>query len=114
MKLVKVDIISAEPFQAGIADLDNIPAGVPAVGSGAPGGVDFRYNDDVFAPGAQGLAQYFLSPAVGINLRRIEEIDSRIQGLADYIISFLLIDFSAFFIFTDTAKLPVPRQSSET
>ncbi len=86
MDLVEVDVIRAEPPQAGVdLDHDGLARKALAVGVRAHRVVDLGRDHDLVPSGevAQGAADDLLARAVGIGVGGVEEVDAELEGSFD-------------------------------
>ncbi|CAM5663911.1 hypothetical protein SVIOM74S_09899 [Streptomyces violarus] len=93
--LVEVDVVGAEPGEA-LVELaeDGLAGQSAAVGPGAHPAVHLRREHDLVTAGevAQGPADDLLAGAVGVDVRRVEEVDPRLDRLPDQRARGLLVE----------------------
>jgi hypothetical protein len=96
--VVEIDVIGAEPAQAGFAGFNQMMAGgADLVGTVAHLKCRFGGDQDRIAPPGDGLAQNLLGRAFGIHVGGIEEIDSSFQANIYEVCGFLDIAASPGF-----------------
>ena len=89
--LIEVDVVRVETQQTGFDSMENMKAGETyLIGARPHASEHFGRNHDVFALVAEGLAEHRLRLARGIDIRRIEEVDARVEGVIDQRINVVL------------------------
>ncbi len=80
MLVIEIDLVDAEPLQAGLAGLLDVGrAAVDTVGAaGLAGLTELGRDDDLVAPALQGAAEQFLVVAPAIHVRAVEMIDAEV------------------------------------
>jgi len=91
--LVEVDVVDAEPVEARVRLVDDVLPREPApVGSIAHLAVDLRRDDELVAVvGGDRLADDLLGFAAGVDVGGVEEVDARVQRLADEVDALLAV-----------------------
>ena len=82
--LVEVDVVGAEPAQAGLALADDPPARVAVMfGSVAHRAVHLGREDDVVAAAGERLADDLLRLAGGVHVGGVDEVDAGVERGVD-------------------------------
>src|SRR5262249_9522930 len=84
MHVVDVDVVNAETPQAGVTCPDQVePGRTEVIRAIAESKGRLGRNQEVVALALYGLAENFLGKSVRVDVRRIEDVDSRVQAEAD-------------------------------
>ncbi len=96
MNLVEIDVVGSQPLERGfhrIHDVSPRSADVVTARPGAP--IGLGSDDDIFTSDAQvgnRLGKHLLRFAIGVDIRRIHEVDARVYGEPTKFIRKILLD----------------------
>jgi hypothetical protein len=92
MDLIEVDVIGAEALEARLERLDDVEARQPdLVGALPRPPAHFRRQHDVGTPRSERLAEHRLRLAGGVDVRRVDEVDPRVERAVDDLVDGRLI-----------------------
>jgi hypothetical protein len=111
-----VDVINAEPPQACVTGFEQVIARrSDIIRAFASTKGRLGRNQEAVALALDGLAENFLGKAIGVDVRRVEDIDARVQAEADDALG--LLDSGGAPCLENSLpppKVPVPKHSAET
>jgi len=96
MDLVEIDVVGLEPDKAGFDGIHNVSTrSANVIAAGAHTRVSLRRKDDVLARDVQileGLTECRLALPLGVDVSRIEEVDTSVERGLDQFVDSLLAD----------------------
>jgi hypothetical protein len=105
VELIQVDVVGAEPLEAGLAAADDVVTGLAdVVRAVAHPAVNLGRQDHPVAASLQGLAEDLLRRPLRVDIGGVEQVDARLQAEIDESARLVRLDRSHLLLVTRAAE----------